>query len=235
MKYTYGQRLRSWFQQDQIEQVIEKLAGDIDSARAVMSLWDIRDHEAGSSPPCLNHIWVRVVDQALSLTATFRSNDMFGAWPANAMGLRALQQHIRDQLAQRSPHHLKLGPLITISQSAHIYDDCWENADRLIASEYAKICRQRDYTDPSGSFLISLQAQQILVERLTPGSGEVVACYGGKSAKQLYQAIAADCPSLEIEHALYLGTELQKAEFALSHREAQYEQDRPLIWPPSQG
>ena len=79
VKYTYGQRLRSWFKRDQIEQVITKLIGEIDAASAVMSLWDVKDHEKGGSP-CLNHIWLRVVDNELSLTATLRSNDMFSAW-----------------------------------------------------------------------------------------------------------------------------------------------------------
>jgi thymidylate synthase len=48
---------------------------------------------------------------------------MFSAWPANAMGLRALQHHIRDEIASQSEYDLTMGPLITISQSAHIYDD----------------------------------------------------------------------------------------------------------------
>ena len=96
-----------------------------------MSLWDVQDHEANNSPPCLNHIWVRVVDNELSITATFRSNDMFSAWSANALGLRALQQHIRNAIvasrtaagiALSSTHDVRIGPLITISQSAHIYE-----------------------------------------------------------------------------------------------------------------
>jgi thymidylate synthase len=229
VKYTYGQRLRSWFEQDQIEQVIEKLLAEINSARAVMSLWDVGNDKASDSPPCLNHIWVRVVDNELSLTATFRSNDMFSAWPANAIGLRALQQHIRDAIATRSNYDLKMGPLITISQSAHIYDDCWENADNLIQTQYAKICQQRDYDDPSGSFVINVQNGKIIVEHMTLGSGEVINCYSGKSAKQLYQQLAADCPSLQVEHAMYLGTELQKAEIALSTKQYfLYEQDKLL-------
>jgi len=229
VKYTYGQRLRSWFRQDQIEQVIQKLIADIDSARAVMSLWDVRDHEANDSPPCLNHIWVRIVDNELSLTATFRSNDMFSAWPANAMGLRALQQYIWAAIAKHSNYNLRMGPLITVSQSAHIYDDCWENADNLIQSQYAKICQQRDYADPSGNFVISVQDGKILVEHTTPASGEVINCYLGKSASQLYRQIAADSPSLQVEHAMYLGTELQKAELALSTKPTcVYEQDKPL-------
>lgn len=229
VKYTYGQRLRSWFGRDQIEQVIQKLIVDIDSARAVMSLWDVQDHEANNSPPCLNHIWVRVVDNELSITATFRSNDMFSAWPANALGLRALQRHIRDAIALSSKYDLSMGPLITISQSAHIYDDCFENAEQVIQRQYTKICQQRDYTDPSGNFMISVQDDKIVVEYTTPGSGEVINCYSGKSASQLYRQISANCPSLEVEHAMYLGTELQKAELALSMKQSFiYEQDKPL-------
>ncbi len=229
VEYTYGTRLRSWFKKhDQIDQVIEKLSDQIDSASAVMSLWDVeRDHKAYKSPPCLNHIWIRVVDGELSLTATFRSNDMFSAWPANAIGLRALQRHIKDKIATRSKYNLRMGPLITISQSAHIYDECWESADNLIQSQYSRICQQRDYADPSGSFVITVRDNKILVEHMTPGSGEAVNCYSGQSASQLYKQIAANCPSLQVEHAMYLGTELQKSELSLSSKNSfLYEQDK---------
>lgn len=228
VKYTYGQRLRSWFGCDQIEQLINKLSNDIDSARAVMSLWDVKDYN-DNSPPCLNHIWVRVIDGELSLTATFRSNDMFGAWVVNAMGLRGLQRHIRDEIAKRSQYNLKMGALITVSQSAHIYDDCWESAESLIQTQYAKVCRDRAFDDSVGSFAIAVRENTIFVEHLTPGSGEAVNCYTGKTARQLYQKIAADCPSLEVEHALYLGTELQKAETSLSLQgDFRYNQDQSL-------
>ena len=63
--------------------------------------------------------------------------------------------------------------------------------------------------------MISVQDGKIVVEHTTPGSGEVINCYSAKSASQLYRQISANCPSLEVEHAMYLGTELQKAELAL--------------------
>ncbi|MGK7875468.1 MAG: thymidylate synthase [Xenococcaceae cyanobacterium] len=210
VKYTYGQRLRSWFRRDQIEQVITKLIGEIDAASAVMSLWDVKDHEKGGSP-CLNHIWVRVVDGELSLTATLRSNDMFAAWPANAMGLRALQQHIRDKIAERSDYDLRMGSLITVSQSAHIYEDTWENVDRLIANQYAGICKQRDYYDPSGNFLIEIEGDKIVVKQTTPGSGEVVTYYSGKNPLKLVREICTNSPAIHPKHSGYLGLELQKA------------------------
>ncbi|WP_040656413.1 thymidylate synthase [Rubidibacter lacunae] len=230
VKYTYGQRLRSWFGRDQIEQAIAKLVCDSGTARAVMSLWDVRDHDAGDSPPCLNHIWVRIGDRELSLTATFRSNDMFSAWPANAMGLRALQQHICTEVARRGGLELQLGPLVTVSQSAHIYDDCWDNAERLVSNHYASLHAIRDYDDPSGSFAIALDGDgAIVVEHLTPGSGEVTRSYRSRTAMQLYRKLAADFPALDVEHALYLGTELQKAETAARTGQSnRYVQDRPL-------
>lgn len=210
LKYTYGQRLRSWFGRDQIEQVIEKLIGEIDAASAVMSLWDVQDHDKGGSP-CLNHLWLRVVENELSLTATLRSNDMYMAWPVNAMGLRALQQHIRDAMQERSSYDLRLGPLITVSQSAHIYDDTWENADQLIQQHYTAICRYRDYYDPVGNFLIEIKADKVVVRQTTPGSGEVIACYSGKDPLKLVREICAASPAINPEHAGYLGMELHKA------------------------
>jgi len=224
VKYTYGQRLRSWFGKDQIEQVIQKLIYEIDAASAVMSLWDVRDHDTGGSP-CLNHIWLRVVDNELSLTAVFRSNDMFSAWTANAIQLRALQRHIRDSIKTRSKYELKMGPLITVSQSAHIYDDCWENADRLIANQYSAICSQRHYDDPSGNFLIETDSEEIIVTQTTSGSGEVVGQYSSKSPLKLIREICFSSPAIQPDHIGYLGIELQKAMEYLKTGK-QYAQDR---------
>ncbi|MGI2904261.1 thymidylate synthase [Tolypothrix sp. VBCCA 56010] len=223
LKYTYGQRLRSWFGRDQIEQVIQKLIGEIDAASAVMNLWDVKDHDKGGSP-CLNHIWLRVVDNELSLTATLRSNDMFAAWVANAMGLRALQQHIRNEMQERSKYDLKMGPLITISQSAHIYDDTWSNAEQLIQKQYAAICRKIDYNDECGNFLIELDLGKIVVTHTTPGSGEIVGCYFGKDPLKLIREICTYCPSIRPDHAGYLGMELNKAAECLKTNK-QYVQD----------
>jgi thymidylate synthase len=253
VKYTYGQRLRSWFGQDQIKAVIAKLIKEIDSASAVMSLWDsgsgnyqilaehnswrkndyhtiVRgerkggdsDHNHGGSP-CLNHIWVRVVDNELSLTATFRSNDMFSAWPANAIGLRALQRHIRDKIASQSEYDLTMGPLITISQSAHIYDDCWETVVQLLANQYQSIISQefRGYSDPAGNFLVETDGNNITVSQLNP-NGEFVGEWEGKNPLKLIRQIIADCPSIQSFHIGYLAREIERA----SQLKTNYTQDK---------
>ena len=210
VKYTYGQRLRSWFGVDQVEQIIQKLLGEIDAASAVMTLWDVNDHERGGSP-CLNHIWVRVIDGVLSMTATLRSNDMFGAWCANAQGLVELQKRIVAELNRRAEAQLVVrGSLVTVSQSAHIYDDTFENVDDLLSRQKTK----KSYNDPVGNFVIEVKDNQIEVERLGV-AGEQVAIYTGKYASKLVNEIIADAPDIQAGHSAYLGLELQKAEIAL--------------------
>lgn len=242
VKYTYAQRLRSWFGRDQIEDVIQKLIKEIDAASAVMSLWDAggvaheqmghlradgsSDHQHGGSP-CLNHVWVRVVNNELSLTGLFRSNDMFNAWPANAFGLRALQQHIRDTIAVRSDYDLKMGPLMTISQSAHCYDHVWEYADKLIAEQYARSTKP-EYSDPAGNYLIEVEGGEVIVSRCVPVTGEIVSTYRGVDLLKVARAIAADAPAIQPEHFAYLGIELHKAAMAAKYNLV-YIQDRALI------
>jgi len=150
---------------------------------------------------------------------------MFSAWPANAIGLRALQKHIRDAIATGSSFELRMGPLITVSQSAHIYDDCWENADRLIAKQYAAICQQRSYNDPSGNFLIETDGEEIIVTQTTPGSGEVVQQYFSNDPLKLVREICFSSPAIQPDHIGYLGMELQKAMECLKAGK-QYIQDR---------
>lgn len=206
IKYTYGQRMRSWFGVDQVEQVIQKLIGEIDAASAVISLWDVNDHNTGGSP-CLNHIWLRVVDNKLSMTATFRSNDMFSAWPLNAMGLRSLQRHICKAIAERSQYKVIMGPLITISQSAHLYDDCWLNAEDTIKKYYTT---KRTYSDPVGNFIIEIVDGAIKVTRTTI-DGAVVREYCDRNPEKLLDFIIGDAPNIQPRHSAYLGIELQKA------------------------
>jgi len=249
VKYTYGNRLRSWFGRNQIRDVIQKLTREPDAASAVMNLWDSgsgnqawanepdstcnnaikrygrnfgdSDHQHGGSP-CLNHIWVRIVDNELSLTATFRSNDMFSAWPANAMGLRALQKHILDEINKNSTHSLKLGPLITMSQSAHIYDNCWEYADKLVQQQYKLI---KNFSDPVGNFLIEIDEGVIKVTQTTPGNGEAVKTFKGKNPLKILEEIYQSSPGIEAIHCGYLGIELQKAYERLKKNKT-YTQDR---------
>lgn len=204
-----GRRLRSHFGLDQVEQVVHKLAGEIDAASAVMSLWDVRDHIKGGSP-CLNQVWVRIVNGELSLTAVLRSNDMFNAWPINAYGLRALQMHVRDRLKTETGTRFTLGPLITLSQSAHLYDHSFAYADDVVQKFYGR--QPKTYDDPVGNYLIEVEAEAGLV-RVTRmnSSGQAVREYTGISKRELSDAIALDAPAMQPDHAIYLGIQLERA------------------------
>jgi thymidylate synthase len=207
VKYTYGQRLRSHFGCDQVEQVVQKLAGEIDAASAVMNLWDTADHDRGGSP-CLNQIWVRVVNRELSLTAVLRSNDMFNAWCANAFGLRALQMHIRERVEEETKESFLLGPLVTLSQSAHLYDHSFAYADEVVQNYYGK--QKKTYSDPVGNYLVEIVENQIKVSRMDK-TGKAVRGYAGRNVQALMDAIALDAPAMQPEHAMYLGVQLERA------------------------
>lgn len=236
VKYSYGQRLRSWFGRDQVEDVITKLIGEIDAASAVMSLWDpggnsnrrpdgSSDHQHSGSP-CLNHIWLRVLDNELSMTATFRSHDLFSAWAANCFGLRALQQHIRDVIATCSEYDLKMGSLIVISQSGHLYQDTYDHAEMVVQKHYPKIIHamQRQHSDPVGNFLVEVQGTNIVVSQTTPGNGEIVQNWSDHHPLSLIRQIAAANPEISPDHAGYLGFEISRAALAIKN-DQKFEQD----------
>ncbi len=243
VKYTYGQRIFSWFGKDQFQQVRDKLIKEIDSASGVICLWDSgaaggfaldvdkdyfpyppnlaiqrfgrnwgdSDHDHGGSP-CLNHIWFRVVQGRLIMSALFRSNDMFSAWPNNAFGLRELQCNMLDDLNYCIENKLKLGELITISQSAHIYEDCYSYADSVIANQYHRILKAERKTyshPPCGNFIVFWEQGRVTVTQ-TNSKGDFVRIYVGGDAFLLTRKIIDYNPSIMPDHAGYLGHEITK-------------------------
>ena len=215
VKYTYGQRMRSWFGRDQIKDVVAKLRKEWDSASAVINLWDSTTDNIKEGSPCLNHIWFRIIDKHMSMTATFRSNDMFSAWGANAMALAHLQQLV---MAAVSPELVK-GPLVTISQSAHIYDHSFGSADHIIRTYYKPT--KPDYNDSVGYFIVDRTNEGVGVTQMHP-NGEVVDTYTGRTPLPLLRRIMANNPTMQMDHAAYLGLEIGRA-FELGDR---YVQDK---------
>jgi len=209
--YTYGSRMRSWFGQDQVEEAIKKLKREPISRAVVISLWDPkRDLTIGGSP-CINHIWLRIRENRLYLTATIRSNDMFEGYPDNAFGLRALQEYIR----QKVDPGLKLGDLVINSQSAHLYEDCWQKAEEIVRQYWDKyIPPAGEQLDPRGNFVITLESGRIKIEHLS-SQGEVLGTYYGKTARELRDMLIREGIVGTAAHGIYLGIELARAEEAL--------------------
>jgi len=233
--YTYGSRMRSWFGHDQVKEAVAKLVRELNSRAVVISLWDsTKDLTIGGSP-CLNHIWLRVKDDRLFLTATIRSNDMFEAYPENAFGLRALQEVIRKdlngELRKKGKHNeIRLGSLIINSQSAHVYDDCFESVQKIAKENLHKYLPVPSETyDRKGSFVIEISGDEIKARHQSM-SGESLGVYTGKTAKELRDILSRENLIGNVQHGMYMGLELQKAEFAIQNG-LRYTQDEPLPKP----
>lgn len=230
VKYTYGDRMRWWFDDnDQIADVVQKLAREPIAKSAVISLWDPdHDHKHGGSP-CLNHLWFRIVDSRLSMTVVIRSNDMYGAWPANAYSLRVLQSLIMTGVNTRlhtlGEPQVRLGPMTIVSESAHVYGDSFNAADDVIRDHYTPVVRRQmtQFNDPKGSFVIEvdhedrLKGSQIVVNHIEPGDGRLLGQYRSTTALSMVRQLAEANVIEQISHALYIGTELSKAEFVVAH------------------
>jgi thymidylate synthase len=231
IEYTYGERLFSYALDnvpdkflgemrattDQVKTIVEKLKKDPHTRRAVAFV--LRDKDAGSkNPPCLTQITWNVKGGKLLQTAVFRSNDMFGAWPLNAFALRKLQKSVASQLG------IPAGQMITIANSAHVYENSWGAAAEIVRKNYAGRPVQFE-PDKNGYFVVSVEGGEIVVEhRLNDGrpSGYV---FRGKESQELYRRVMNENLITKFDHAAYVGQEIAKAEAALRENK-KYVQDR---------
>ena len=218
VSYTYGERLRGHGGIDQIAVMTERLRENHQTRRAVAVTWDVAKDSFSANPPCLTQVAANITNGKLHLTAHFRSHDMFTAWPPNAFALRRMQGDMAAELG------LALGVLTIISHSAHIYSDKWAEATDSVASFAPQKLAWRE--DPRGYFVIRVEGGEISVHHATP-DGFTPFAFTGTRAKTLGQQIVlAGLASLP-EHLIYLGRELQKAEFALETGRS-YVQDKDM-------
>ncbi len=126
-EYTYGERLNAWGDEeiDQIEYVVRKLKENFHSRRAVATTWDPRVDSNHDEVPCLNHFVFMERDGLLDLSVMIRSNDMYGAWPANVYAIGELLRDVGGKTGLRPGH------LTTVSVNAHIYEHDWSRAAQL--------------------------------------------------------------------------------------------------------
>lgn len=222
--YSYGTLLRSTFGVDQIQNTVDSIVFNPNSSRVVMSLWHPHDYSK-ANPPCLNHIWLRVVNNELLLTAVFRSNDMYGAWVSNAMALVKLHDYIVEEVNKRVVKPFRRGSLTTTSQSAHIYEYDWEEADsKAEAYRSLYIKEHKKYNDRCGDFTVEVLDRKMKVKQLSPGGGVELRSWTGRNIEELLTNIISNNPTIDPHHAAYLGCELEKAWTAWRNNEA-YKQD----------
>lgn len=96
--YTYGNRLRSYFNVDQLEAMIKHLKSNKSSRRAIASTIDPLKDNIESDIPCLQHIQITIYDNKLNMYVLFRSNDIKYAFVPNMFGLFNLHLHLARKL-----------------------------------------------------------------------------------------------------------------------------------------
>lgn len=229
--YTYGNRMRSYFGRDLPAAVAKDLALERDSRHGFLTLWDNTRDIDGGKAPCLATLFFRKIDDAVHLTAVFRSHNGTRAWPRNCLGLLGVLRFVCDSAnalpGKTEPHHLRPGTLNIISLSISI-----DTGDLDQVKGYVDDYAGRNaplVLDPYGYLRVAIApAEKEIVVQQYDHENELLAEYRGTNpadvSRQLYRLEALS----DISHALYLGGQLEKAYFCLVHG-LEYVQDKTVI------
>lgn len=218
--YTYGTKI--WFF---MPSILEKLRNNPDDRSAIISLWGDQNYYTSKDNPCLTQLHFRKDTKGcLVMTASFRSHDYWNAYLMNVWALRELQSEVAGHLG------MTLGSTVILSQSAHIYEDCWEAAEKLtgVALMDTRVNPYpHDVWDPRGQFIINLNEEktEIHVSLVAPeeDGGYLLESWVGNRANRLGEKILRGQFLTDPAHALYLGRQLQRAEDHL-HGDLPYRQ-----------
>jgi thymidylate synthase len=139
--YTYPERFSNYvtvykFSEvvvgcDQLELMESRLLENIGSNRSVAVLYHPGWDGVEDDIPCLNWIQALVRDNKLILSVIFRSNDCYGAWPANMLFLTYVGLRLVDDLRE-------IYPLLTFKgidyhcSSLHIYKTDFPAVKKLL-------------------------------------------------------------------------------------------------------
>lgn len=228
--YTYGQRLRANCGVDQVEEIIELLKSRPFSKKMAAFTADIKldwNNVNRGDTPCLTMVLGSVQDNRFIMTTHFRSQDMVHGWPRNVFSLRKLQKFIADRAG------FKMGQFVMITHSAHIYSDDYDLVQKILDENYIKELgfapnAHFDF-DPRGNVVISVEEnkdgkKEIVAKLFAPDGGLILREWRGEKAYEVYMQMTDWDYILLPSHLVYIGTELQRAEFAIEQGKT-YHQD----------
>ena len=169
---------------DQVEAVIQKLAGQPFTRQAQMITWMPSVDLTCYDPPCLQSIWYRILEDPagvwwLNCNIRFRSND---AWGANFMNMFGFIMFNRDiiaaEVARRSGRTVKLARLNWHADSYHIYGkDIQQARQRLFDRRQTTPFEDRVYhfSDPMIQEIYT-EAEAAIREKIRVFDGRPIAC-----------------------------------------------------------
>jgi thymidylate synthase len=147
-------------------------------------------------------VFFRKFEDKLTLTATFRTHNALDAWLLNFSGLMSLQRKVAERAG------LPPGAITVFSHSISIDPKELDRALTVVGKRKWKM-----HLDPMGYFRVTLDGDEIIVEHRA--EDVTLKEYRGRTAVSLQQQIARDVAISDINHAMYLGRQLAKAEMAL--------------------
>lgn len=205
--YTYGNRIREYYGFDALHKFAERLKANPEDRDCYLALWDSRKDIDADDAPCLVSLFFRVFDGELTLTATYRTHNALDAWLKNVYGLMKAQEIVANQAG------ITPGPITVISHSISIDPSNYDTAVR--------VANAKGFTlemDPCGQFMISLEDGEIVVRHMDD-TGAVLHEYRNKKAERIQYELYHDCAISDINHALYIGRQLARAQICLQNGE----------------
>lgn len=201
--YHYGHRLRTYFGLDTLAACAARLQEDPEDRKSYLTLWDNpRDLKAQEGRPCLVSLFFRNFEGKLTLSATYRTHNALDAWLLNVYGLMAIQDWVAERVG------LPPGAVTVVSHSLGLDPRELDRALTVIGPRPYEV-----RLDSMGYFRVSLDGDEILVEHRF--EDVTLKEYRGKTAVSLQHQLARDITISDINHAMYLGRQLAKAEAAL--------------------
>ncbi|MCX5889299.1 MAG: thymidylate synthase [Deltaproteobacteria bacterium] len=201
--YNYGHRLRTYFGLDTLAACAARLKKDSEDRKSYVTLWDnARDLGRVEGRPCLVSLYFRKFEGKLTLSATFRTHNAMDAYPMNLYGLQAILHSVAEEAG------LTPCALVVISHSLGLDPKELDRALLIIGQRPFKV-----RLDPMGYFRITVDGKDILVEHRF--EDVTLKEYRGHKAERLQHEIARDVALSDINHAIYLGRQLARAEMAL--------------------
>lgn len=208
--YTYGNRIREYFGYDALAKFAARLRENPQDRGCYLALWDSRTDLDAEDAPCLASLFFRVYDQRLTLTATYRTHNALDAWLRNVYGLMKAQEIVAADAG------VEIGPLTVISHSVSVDPSKYDLARRIANSKGFSL-----EMDPNGQFMIWVdhEARQIVAQHISD-EGSVLHEYRAKKPERIQHEINRDCAISDVNHAMYIGRQLARAEMCLRSGEA---------------
>jgi thymidylate synthase len=211
--YSYGHRIREYFKDDfsikfdGLIECVKRLQKDPEDRKAYFTLWDNPKDlniKKRQGHPCFVSMFFRKYQGKLTFTATFRTHNALDGWLLNCYGLMAIQKFVAERVK------MPIGAITVISHSISLDP---RELDRAMMVMGKRSLSRVYHPDPMGYFRVTLDGKEILVEHRF--EDVTLKEYRGKTAVSLQHQIARDVAVSDINHAIYLGRQLAKAETAL--------------------